>query len=251
MESEQESTSTRKNKNHVILKFLLIFLVVGLLTFIAYHSGLFHFFLSKKKMAHFLNSLGSWSPLAFVIIQAFQVVAAPVPGDVTGILGGYLYGPWLGTLYSTIGLTVGSYIAFVLARSLGRPFVKKFVPAAAMNRFNYLLHHKGGFIVFLLFLLPGFPKDYFCWILGLGELSSLEFLVIGGAGRLFGTIMLTMGGNYLRLHQYTQLGVLCGIALIVLLIALAYKDKLERLFRFWHIKNKRKARCSREPAHPK
>lgn len=244
MESEQGSPFS-KNRNHVVLKFLLVILVIALLTYIAYETGLIRFFSSKKALKAFLSSLGSWSFAAFIVIQAFQVIAAPIPGDVTGFLGGYLYGPWLGVLYSTIGLTIGSYVCFALARSFGKPFVKKFVPAAALARFNFLLHHKGAFIVFLLFLLPGFPKDYLCYILGLGELSTLEFLVIGGGGRLFGTVLLTMGGNYIRLHQYAKFGILCGVALVLIMVALAYKDKLERLFRFWHIKSRRKSRLLR------
>ena len=47
-----------------------------------------------------------------------------------------------------------------------------------MERFDYLLHHKGAFLVFLLFLIPGFPKDYLCYMLGLGHLTTLEFLAI-------------------------------------------------------------------------
>lgn len=248
MESDQKIPPENKNKNHVILKLILVVLIVVLLTIIAYETGLIGFFLSKRKLAHFLESLGSWSFAGFIFLQAFQVVAAPIPGDVTGFLGGYFYGPWLGMLYSTIGLTIGSYAAFALARSYGKPFVRKFVPVKSLERFNFLLHHKGAFIVFLLFLLPGFPKDYLCYILGLGELSTAEFLVIGGGGRLLGTVLLTLGGNYIRLHQYVRFGIVCGVALVVIFIVLAYKDKLERSFRFWHLKTLRKSRNTIHPA---
>lgn len=171
------------------------------------------------------------------------MVAAPIPGEVTGLLGGYLYGPFLGVVLSTVGLTAGSYTAFALARIFGRPFVEKFVDKSTISRFDYLLHHKGAFLVFLLFLIPGFPKDYLCYILGLGHLSTIEFMVIGGTGRLFGTILLTLGGDYIRHHQYGRFSVLVGIALVIVFVAMAYRDKLERLFRLWHIrdyKNKKK-----------
>ncbi len=186
-------------------------------------------------MLGFLDSLGHLAFIGFILLQAAQVVAAPIPGEVTGLLGGFLYGPILGVMLSTIGLTIGSYIAFALARTFGRPFVDRFVDKAIMNRFDYLLHHKGAFLVFLLFLIPGFPKDYLCYILGLGHLSTMEFIVIGGTGRLFGTILLTLGGDYIRHHQYGRFSILVGVALIVVLIAMAYRDKLERLFRIWHI----------------
>ena len=247
MEAAQENPGKKKSKNHVILKFVLALLVIALLTILAYQTDFIQFFLSKKRLVCFLESLGPGSFAGFIILQAFQVIAAPIPGDVTGLLGGYLYGPWLGVLYSTVGLTVGSYLAFALARAYGKPFVKKFVPIQTLGRFNFLLHHKGAFIVFLLFLLPGVPKDYLCYILGLGELSSTEFILIGGVGRLFSTTLLTMGGNYLRLHEYIKFGILCGVALVIIFIALAYKDKFERVFRYWHIKSKR--RKTRLSAH--
>ncbi len=186
-------------------------------------------------MRGLLDSLGPLSFIGFILLQAIQVVAAPIPGEVTGLLGGFLYGPLLGVFLSTIGLTIGSYIAFALSRVFGRPFVERFVDKNTMKRFDYLLHHKGAFLVFLLFLIPGFPKDYLCYILGLGHLTTAEFLVIGGTGRLFGTILLTLGGDYIRHHQYGRFSILIGIAIIVVLFTMAYRDKLDRLFRKWHI----------------
>jgi uncharacterized membrane protein YdjX (TVP38/TMEM64 family) len=239
---EPEQNPNNKIKNHVILKFVLATLVIVFLSIIAYQTGLVKLFLSKKCMVNFLVCLGPWSFAGFIGLQITQVVIAPIPGDVTGLIGGYLFGPWLGILLSTIGLTIGSYIAFVIARAFGKPFVKKWVPDQFLARFNFLLTHKGAFIVFLLFFLPGFPKDYLCYILGLGEFSVLEFTLISGVGRLFGTILLTLGGNYIRLHQYVNFSVVCGVALVALIFVLAYRDKLDRSFRYWNIKNLRKKR---------
>jgi len=124
--------------------------------------------------------------------------------------------------------------------------VERFVDKNTMKRFDYLLHHKGAFLVFLLFLIPGFPKDYLCYILGLGHLTVAEFLVIGGTGRLFGTILLTLGGDYIRHHQYGRFSILVGIAIIVVLITMAYRDKLDKLFRKWHIVSYKKKKARRQ-----
>ena len=224
---------------------MILIIIVGGLTIIFYKTGLIHFFLNRERLLGFLDSLGPAAFIGFIFLQVAQVVAAPIPGEVTGLLGGFLYGPFLGVILSTTGLTIGSYIAFALARTFGRPFVDRFVDKAIMNRFDYLLHHKGAFLVFLLFLIPGFPKDYLCYILGLGHLSTMEFLVIGGTGRLFGTILLTLGGDYIRHHQYGRFSILVGIALIVVFIAMAYRDKLERLFRIWHIMDYKRRKAKR------
>ncbi|MEW6118178.1 MAG: TVP38/TMEM64 family protein [Nitrospirota bacterium] len=239
------NTVSSGKKNNIWIKFLLLILIVGGLTALFYKTGLIHFFLNKEKLLRFLDSLGPLAFIGFILLQIAQVVAAPIPGEVTGLLGGFLYGPVLGVALSTVGLTIGSYVAFALARAFGRPFVEKFVDTTTMKRFDYLLHHKGAFLVFLLFLMPGFPKDYLCYILGLGHLSTSEFLVIGGTGRLFGTILLTLGGTYIRNSQYGRFSILVGVALIVVFIAMAYRDKLERWFRLWHIRDYKRKKARR------
>lgn len=223
---------------------VLLFIICGITLFI-YKSGLIQFFMSKERMRGFLDSLGPASYIGFILLQVIQVVAAPIPGEVTGILGGILYGPFLGVILSTIGLTIGSYINFALARSLGRPFVERFVDKSVMSRFDYLLHHKGVFLVFLLFLIPGMPKDFLCYILGLGHLSTLEFLLIGGFGRLFGTVLLSIAGNYIRLHEYGRFFALVGISLIVVIAAVVYKQKLERWFRIIHVADYKRKKAGR------
>jgi uncharacterized membrane protein YdjX (TVP38/TMEM64 family) len=109
-----------------------------------------------------------------------------------------------------------------------------------MSRYDYLLHHKGAFLVFLLFLIPGFPKDLLCYILGLGHLSTKEFLVISTVGRFMGTVLLTLGGDYIRHHQYYRFSALLGIAIIFLFLSLVYRDKIEKLFRRLHADKKNK-----------
>jgi uncharacterized membrane protein YdjX (TVP38/TMEM64 family) len=229
---------------------VLLVIVGVLLIWISYDLGIIglfikvkNFFTSEERMKSFVDSFGPFGFVGFILLQVTQVVAAPVPGEVTGLLGGFLYGPVLGITLSTIGLTIGSYAAFALARTFGRPFVDKFVNKRVMKRFDYLLHHKGAFLVFLLFLIPGFPKDYLCYILGLGHLTTMEFLVIGGTGRLFGTVLLTLGGSYIRHHQYVRFFVLAGVAVVVVFIAMAYRDRIERLFRKWHIMKYRKQKA--------
>ena len=198
--------------------------------------------MDRERVSAFLASLGPLSFVGFIVLQTLQVVAAPIPGEVTGVLGGFLYGPLLGLVLSTIGLTLGSWVNFGLSKTFGRPFVDRFVSKKTMDKYDYLLHHKGAFLVFVLFLIPGFPKDILCYILGLGHLTTREFLVISTVGRFGGTVLLTLGGTYLRHHQYYRFSFLIGIAIVVVFLSLVYRDRMERLFRIWHITTRKKAR---------
>lgn len=182
----------------------------------------------------FLKSLGPLSFIGFVLLQAAQVVIAPIPGEVTGLLGGILYGTKIGILLSTIGLTIGSWAAFTLSKLFGRPLIEKFIRKETIERYDYLLHHKGAFLVFLLFLIPGFPKDSFCYILGLGHMSTKMFLIISTVGRFLGISLLTLGGSYIQHRQYYRLFVVLGVAIVIIFLSMVYRDKLEHIFKRFH-----------------
>lgn len=222
-------------KNRIWLKLVILITIIAGSSLVLYQTGLISFFLSRDKIKLFLESLGPLSSIGFVLLQASQVIISPIPGEVTGFMGGFFFGTTPGIILSTIGLTIGSWIAFTLSRYLGRPFVERFVKKETLDRYDYLLHHKGAFLVFLLFLIPGFPKDYLCYILGLGHLSTREFLIISTVGRFLGTVLLTLGGDYIRHHQYYRFSILLGIAIIFILFSLAYKDKIEKLFKKYSI----------------
>ncbi|MCS7164312.1 MAG: VTT domain-containing protein [Thermodesulfovibrio sp.] len=224
-----------KNKGRALLRFTALAVLIALFVFLLYEVGVIELFLNEEKLRKFIHSLGPFGVIGFIVLQAFQVVAAPIPGEVTGLLGGYLYGTFWGIVFSTIGLTLGSVFAFLLGRVFGKPFVEKVVDPMILNKFDYLLHHKGAFLVFFLFLIPGFPKDYLSYVLGLSRLSLLEFTVIAGVGRLLGTTLLSLGGDYLRHHQYEKFLTLAGAGIAVTLIVWLFKDKIERILRIWHI----------------
>jgi uncharacterized membrane protein YdjX (TVP38/TMEM64 family) len=67
----------------------------------------------------------------------------------------------------------------------------------------------------------------------MGPMSFKEFLVVSTAGRFSGTVLLTLGGVYIRKQQYREFFVLIGIAIVIILVSMAFRDKLERLFRRW------------------
>jgi len=216
--------------NHIWLRLSALVLIIGGLSFYLCKFDFVSLFVCKQKMLAFLDSLGAWRSSGFVALQAIQVIIAPIPGEITGILGGYLYGPISGTMLSTIGLTIGSYVAFLLARVFGKPLAEKIVPRGVMKRFDYLLQNKGLFLVFLLFFVPGFPKDYFCYIFGLSAISTVDYLVVSTIGRLFGTILLTLEGSFFKGEQYWMFGTLVAIGLASGALALIFRKSLEKAF---------------------
>jgi uncharacterized membrane protein YdjX (TVP38/TMEM64 family) len=181
---------------------------------------------NSDKFSRFLEALGPYSPAVFVIFQALQVIAAPFPGELTGVAGGYVYGEKIGFLLSTLGLTLGSWVAFELASLLGRPFVERFVSAEVLHKFDFLTTNAGATICFLFFLLPGFPKDYLCYLLGLSRMRLMTFLMVSVIGRLPGTYLLTMQGASIRNQQYLAAAIFAVIAAAILLVGYLYRGRI-------------------------
>ena len=184
------------------------------------------FYSRKERIKRFLVSFGTYSSGVFVLLQAFQVVASPVPGELTGLLGGYIYGKFFGFFLSTIGLSFGSWLAFELARILGRPFVERFVKTDIVEKFNFLTTNAGTLISFLLFLIPGFPKDYLCYILGISPMKLSTFLITCTLGRMPGTYLLTVQGASIRDERYLTAVIVLGISAVVLVTAYLYRRQI-------------------------
>jgi len=201
-------------------------LALIVLVFYLYHEGawrdvlrFYRFFFEPKRLKIFIASFGPFAAVVFVIIQVLQVVVAPVPGEVTGFVGGFLFGNIMGVILSTIGLAIGSLIAFGIARKFGLRFVERVVKKEYIDKFNNFITHKGMNITFVLFLVPGFPKDSLCYLLGLTHMRIIDLIFMNVFGRLPGTLMLTLQGNALRNGRYQQFFwlLIISIALIAIL----------------------------------
>ena len=139
-----------------------------------------------------------------------------LPGEVAQIVGGYLFGTWLGTLYSGIGLAIGSAVDFLLARYLGLPFVSALFSAEKVEKLRAPLGSPGAkAVIFLLFLIPGIPKDALCYVSGLSPLRFRFFIIASMAGRLPGIIGSSLIGSSAASERWILAGVVLAGALIL------------------------------------
>ena len=114
----------------------------------------------RDQIKAFVSSFGRYAPVVFITLQILQVLFAPFPGEATGFIGGFLFGTAKGFIYSSIGLTVGSWINFSIGRFLGKRYIRKMIPSNQLDRLDTIVKRQGIFVLFILFVFPGFPKDY-------------------------------------------------------------------------------------------
>src|SRR5262249_7428281 len=228
--------TTKQQK--VLVKGVLFSLFIALIFILSWYGprpfsllgpwgeNLGKFYTRRKRLARFLSSFGPWSAAVFMLLQALQVVISPIPGELTGVIGGYLYGVNFGFLFSTLGLTLGSWIAFELASLFGKPLVEKFVAEKVLEKFHFLTSNAGAVISFLLFVIPGFPKDCLCYILALTGMNLSTFLVVSTLGRMPGTYLLTIQGASIGSGQYETAIVITAISGAIVFIAYLYRSQL-------------------------
>lgn len=229
-----------------IVNFLIFLVAFCAALYLMYAFGWLDLFINRQRLVQFIEDHRAYAAFIFIGLQSLQVVFAPIPGEVSGFVGGILFGTLWGIVYSTIGLTLGSWIAFTLARIVGRPLVESIVSPEIIQRYDYVMKHKGLFLALLLFVIPGFPKDYLCYLLGLGHMGLGAFLLISTLGRLLGTVMLTLGGSLFCNRQYWQLFTLTGICIFLILLTVIYRKDIEQWFRNLHASHLLKIRAKRD-----
>ena len=185
----------------------------------------------RPQLKKVIRSFGPYSPLAYILVQILQIIVAPIPGGAIEFLGGYLFGAKAGFFYSMIGLILGSWLAFSLARIFEKLAVEKFVSPQTIKKFDYLIGHEGVILSFLLFLIPGFPKDALCYILGLTPMHLGIFLIISTIGRIPGTLMACLQGGKAFDHQYKTVLILLGLSALVILVFYIYHDEVHQLIK--------------------
>lgn len=173
-----------------------------------------------------LQRLGIVAPVVFVAIQALQVVIAPIPGEVTGLVGGFVFGEWLGFIYSSIGLTAGSLVAFWIGRRLGAAFVRRVIADRLWQRIAFIIEAEGALLCFVIYAVPALPKDIACYLFGLSPMPFWVFAVASTLGRMPGTWLLSAQGAKVATGQYLELALLTAVALMVAVPLYYYRHRI-------------------------
>ncbi len=218
-----------REKTKTIIKaafFVLLIVVVPLILFLT-NREFFTQFESIEDVEEFIAGYGHLSGLVYIVFQIFQVVISVIPGEVFQVAAGYLFGPFWGVVYAIIGCLLGEALAFGLARVLGQGFVRLFMSEEQFIKYQERLNsNKAYTLCFILYLIPGIPKDILCYVAGASEIKFLPFLIISMVGRLPGLIGSIVMGSLVDNGNYTLAAVILGIACVAAVLGFIYRNKL-------------------------
>lgn len=169
-------------------------------------------------------------PVGFLVllaIQFLQIVVAFIPGEVVQVAAGMIYGPWVGALIVLTGCVVSSAFVFMLVHKLGAPFVQAMVSDKHMRKFRaFESSGKLNIIVFVLFLIPGMPKDVFTYLVPLTHMPLRTFLLLSNFARIPGILVSTYAASGLVEGDVVQSLIIFLVAGGIAVVCILFYDKI-------------------------
>ena len=207
---------------------LFIGLIIALV--LVFRDELWGLFKDREAIRVWIGERGVLWPLAYIAMQVLQVVIFVIPGELVQVAGGYVFGFALGSLYTLVGIALGSLVNFYAGRLLGRPFVESLFARERIEEIERVTGSgKGAAGFFLLFIIPGIPKDVLCYVAGVSRLGFPAFLAVSMAGRLPGILGSAFMGSAAYTGAYRSAIIVLAVAAALFALGLAFKGKIQEL----------------------
>lgn len=225
-----DDAAVSKNRKIIaILKLILLVLIVAgipAFLYLKYGSGVF----SKDTANQVIEYLKKNQSIAFLLIiglQVIQVVVCFLPGQPIQFAASYMFGVGRGFLLSIIGAVIGTTISFCLAKLLGSEAMHLFFGEEKVTEYRRRLNSgRGLMLAFLIYLIPGVPKDLVSYAAGISEMKFRPFLLVATVGRspaMLGSLLL---GYFYGDQNYRAMIALAVIITIILLICFIKRDAI-------------------------
>ncbi len=185
---------------------------------------------SPDTFRNYVVSLQGKGVFVFILFQIVQVIVAPIPGEVIYMAGGYIYGTILGALYSTVGLLLGAIIAFYFTKFIGFSFVERLFSKEKVEKYGDLINSKKSMgLLFLIFIMPGMPKDFLIYVAGLTPIIPTKFFSVFLVGRVPWLVVSTCIGSNLQYKNYTAALIITLAACIFVVVGFCTRNKILKM----------------------
>ncbi len=203
MKNKEDSKAYQRKRKIVSLVSLLVFVAVLVLLTLLFTRIFAPYMQSSEQFRAFLDTFGWKGRFILLGVQFLQVVIAFIPGEVVELGAGYAYGAIEGTLLCLVGVAASSAIVFLLTKKIGTPLAEAFISREKINELRFInSEYKLKRLVFLLFFIPGTPKDVLTYFVGLTNLRLSQFLAITLIARIPSVLSSTICGHMLGSKHY-------------------------------------------------
>ncbi|MBR6501501.1 MAG: TVP38/TMEM64 family protein [Firmicutes bacterium] len=215
---------------------LLLFIVMGIpLSIYWNHPEILEHFRSLEALNAFLDRYHTTGIFVYLFLQILQILVPVIPGQAMQLAAGYMYILPLALFLTILGIALGTIISFTMSRILGYDAMVLFFGQERMDEYVLKLNSKRAYLViFLLYLMPGFPKDFICFAAGVSRIRLIPFLVLSVVGRIPALTLSLVIGRMTRAGSYTGAIVVCVVAVVLFLVCIwkrqAVMDFSDRIY---------------------
>ena len=164
-------------------------------------------------------------------IQVLQVIVALVPGEPVEVFSGLVYGVFGGLFTCLFGVLIGSIIIFYLVKFLGYSFVSSIFEGKELKKLAFLKNEKKlEWIIFILFFIPGSPKDILTYAVGLTPIKPMRFFIISTLARIPSIITSTYAGSIISDGRWLKFAIIYGITAVITLLGICFNKKIMKRF---------------------
>ena len=228
---DEKKKSVRKSKYAVIAKITAIAVALVIIAFLAY-LFVANYIYGSEALKGFVSEHIVIGTVIMIFINAFQVIVAIVPGELVEIATGYALGGFYGSIVSLVGTVIGSAIAIKLTRKIGEKFASRNFSYKKLESLSFLRNKKiaqnaradRNILCFVLFLIPGTPKDLLTYIIALGDIRISTYLITTSLARYPSILTSTLSGAAFSSNRvYEAIELLIYTAIISLVGVIVYR----------------------------
>ena len=209
---KREKFKTLKAKR--IIGIISLALVLGVFALVSYFViyKFFTFGASAESFEAFIEGYGWAGRFIALGIQFLQVFVALIPGEFVEVGLGLSFGFIEGTIICLVGVGLASALVFTLAKKWGVKLVELFVDREKIDSLRFINSEKKlNTLVFVLFLIPGTPKDLLTYFVPLTRMKFSQFMFISMIARIPSVVSSTIGGDFFGNGKYLE-----GIILFII-----------------------------------
>lgn len=224
-------TGTRRVRRLPLLFGLVLAVpaaIAAVLVIMRYGPTVWRVLQDEQAIEAFVLRLGWFGPLAFVIINAMQIVIAPIPGYFVQMSAGFLYGPLWGGIWGTLGMMAGAMAAMWLARRFGQPLVRRLVSAERMARWEKVTFSTNTWLWCLLLIGP--TGDVPFYLAGLSRVSFVKILGILLVVRMPSVFVSAAAGAGVTLLEWWHAVIILAVVGAVAALVWRYRASFMRRF---------------------
>ena len=212
-----------------MLKLVLLGVILIAIPAIIYfcHPEMIDYFKDMNLLKETLSQYKMMSIFIYIGAQIVQIIICIIPGNALQFAIGWLYGFWIGLLLSVIGAALGSAIVYYLARFLGHDAIHLLFGQRKVTEYiDKMNSPKGLIITFIIFLIPGTPKDLCSYVAGLSDIKLKPYLIVSLIARTPGMMGSLLIGQQVGEGSYIGAGIIAAVAVILFVLGIIFRKQV-------------------------